>query len=68
MSVETGSRNGGQGSPRGLPVSTTLKLHKELWVLGKVRKGKLGLGTVNRGVELRGTELCGSSPLMVMLL
>ena len=33
-----------------------LKLHKELWVLGKVRKGKLGLGSVNRRVELQGTQ------------
>ena len=39
------------------PVANTpLKLHKELWVLGKVRKGKLGLGSVNRRVELQGTQ------------
>ena len=70
MSVGTGSRNGGQGSGlrRELPAlrhQPLLELHKELWVLGKVRKGKLGLGSVNRRVELQGTLLCGFSALMV---
>ena len=56
------------GSPSRRHWLTLLKLHKELWVLGKVRKGKLGLGSVNRRVELQGTELCGFSALLVMRL
>ena len=51
MSVETGSETGSIMTVRGrhLPSSVlTLKLHEEDWVLRKVRKGKLRLGSANR--------------------
>ena len=58
MSVGTGSRNDGHRSPPTKLHQLTLKLHKEDWVLRKVRKGKLGLGSVNREYS----ELCGFVP------
>ena len=53
MSVETGSSI---MTVRGrhLPSSVlTLKLHEEDWVLRKVRKGKLRLGSANRISQAR---------------
>ena len=56
MSVETGSETGSIMTVRGrhLPSSVlTLKLHEEDWVLRKVRKGKLRLGSANRISQAR---------------
>ena len=52
MSVETGSSYNGGHRSGGAACGLTLKLQKEEWVLGKVREGKLGLGSVNRKVIL----------------
>ena len=67
MSVETGSSI---MTVRGrhLPSSVlTLKLHEEDWVLRKVRKGKLGLGSVKRGRDPATSVAVTRSPIVTSM-